>query len=156
MDNSKRYKVINTTIKPLKTNAKGEDIRPITDRVGYGIQFRLDNPEELVTLYAGQSRIVDRLNDGLFKLFRKHLVRIELIHDIADELQIFAKKTEAPVPAPESVAAPVVPEDIKARSYPMGETRGEEKLVNPDGEPNFVAKAPKGGLTRQKRADALE
>jgi len=153
MQNTQRYKITNTTVKPLKTNARGEDIRPIKERVGHGVQFRLDNPEELITLYVGNNVIVDRINDGVLKLFRKRLISVETVADITDELRKFAFKPSAsdlPVGPQTNMPVEQALEKTNAKSYPMGETR-EHDAVNPDGEPNFVAKAPKGGLSRQNK-----
>jgi hypothetical protein len=151
---TQRYKITNTTQKPLRTNARGEDLRPVKERVGHGIQFHLSNPDELITLYANQNVIVDRINDGVLRLFRKRLISVETVADIADELRKLAFKPaeqEAPAqPPPASVDGAL--EKMNARSYPMGETR-EGEAVNPDGEPNFVARAPKGGLSRQPKKE---
>lgn len=154
---TQRYKITNTTQKPLKTNARGEDLRPVRDRVGHGVQFLLTNPDELITLYANQNVIVDRINDGVLRLFRKRLISVETVADIADELRKLAFKpadVEALIPTQAPAAAPVEAalEKTNARSYPMGETR-EGDAVNPDGEPNFIAKAPKGGLSRQPKRE---
>jgi hypothetical protein len=150
MSSNQRYKITNTTVKPLKTNARGEDIRPIKQRVGHGVQIVLSQPEEHITLYIpGASKIVDRLSEGVIKMHRKGDISVEIINDIADELRNFTAKPMVDVPQEPSRAAKVL-EETNAKSYPMGETR-ESELVNPDGEPNFVAKAPKGGLSRAKK-----
>jgi hypothetical protein len=148
---NQRYKITNTTVKPLKTNARGEDIRPIKQRVGYGVQIQLTNPEEYVTLFSsGQSKIVDRLSEGVIKLHRRGDISVEIINDIADELRNFTAKPKVEEPVVESPKANKMLEETNSKSYPMGETH-ESGLVNPDGEPNFVAKAPKGGMSRQKK-----
>lgn len=153
MSSNQRYKITNTTVKPLKTNARGEDIRPIKQRVGHGVQIVLSQPEEHITLYIpGASKIVDRLSEGVIKMHRKGDISVEIINDIADELRNFTAKPKADEVEgqKESSRAVKVLEETNAKSYPMGETR-ESELVNPDGEPNFVAKAPKGGMSRAKK-----
>lgn len=149
-----RYKITNTTVKPPRLNARGEDLRPVKDRVGHPVQFYLNNPEELITLYANKSVIVDRINDGVLGLFRRKLISVETMTDIADELKKLAfKPTEQELPPAEvPVSAEAALEKMNVKSYPMGETR-EGDAVNPDGEPNFVAKAPKGGMSRQPKKD---
>jgi hypothetical protein len=150
MSSNQRYKITNTTAKPLKTNARGEDIRPIKHRVGHGVQIVLSQPEEHVTLYTpGSSKIVDRLSEGVIKMHKRGDISVEIINDIADELRNFTAKPAVEAPQEASRATKAL-EDMNAKSYPMGETR-ESDLVNPDGEPNFVAKAPKGGMSRAKK-----
>lgn len=183
METMKRYKVTNTTQKPPKLNAQGRDVRPIRDRVGNPVQFVVEgrNGSRKVTIQAGRSAIVEDLNEGMLKLFRKGLIVVEPIKDISDELKHFTKKVES-IPAvsvedekeepPEQTRAKVAeaalkkdtleapkespfepkPEEVKkeidpsvkAKASPMGEqTHDGEKLVNPDGEPNFISRANK-------------
>ena len=142
-----RWKVTNSTIKPMKTDAKGNDIRPIRDRVGHPVEFPngkvVGGKLQLITLYQNKSIMVDDIDDVILRQYKRGYVTIEKT-DISDELERFAFKKEDKV---ESAPAP----DSKGAAVPMGETRGEDKPVNPDGEPNFVAKAPHGGLKKTPR-----
>lgn len=148
-----QFRITNTTAKPLKTNARGEDIRSIQDRNGYGVQVVLPNknPPEYHTLYRpGQSVTVDSLTEEISRMQKKGRIKIEAL-DIGAVLKSY---TEAP--AQEEATPLTVEENLSeynAKSYPMGESRGEDKLVNPDGDPNFVMTAPKGGMKRVRKPE---
>lgn len=167
---AKRYRITNTTVKPLKTDRNGRDIRPLRDRQGHTVSF--PNPDApspdkaLVLLYPRKHVTVGQITDGILGLFKKGYVGITELGDISDELKKLtfkpSKDGEAeamPLPEPEMlrVESPELPtpakepeEEVMAKAIPMGETHGEDALVNPDGEPNFVARAPKGGFKKKK------
>ena len=171
----KLYKITNTTVKPLKTNKNGQDIRPLRDRVGHWVQFpHPSKANELLIVYPNRHVIVDTVTDGILGLFRKGLVGITEMGDISDELKKLAfkpgeKKGEREAvltPEPEMMQVPT-PEpveekeedlsvDTKGKASYMGSPVEEERLVNPDGEPNFIAKAPKGGLKKKKSSSILK
>lgn len=161
MSTKRRYKIINDTIKPLKLNSKGQDMRPNRDKTGSAVQFYTDESPsaKLVTIYQNKSTIVDELTNQIMGLHKRGKIIIETINDITDELKSFSVKPENGAPtnvykAPEK-KIPVedthkpIPDDIKAKATPSGDVAHEEKLVNPDGEPNFVVKAPRGGLKKK-------
>lgn len=184
-----RWKITNTTIKPLKTNKKGQDIRPLRDRVGHAVQFAdPSNQDSLIMVYPNRHVTVDEVSRGILNLYKKGLVGITEVGDITEELKKLATKpksdpTEVPSVTPSTepemlIAEPakeeakdegemlkVEPppaaekpeEDLFGKATPMGESPDhEEKLVNPDGEPNFVAKAPKGGMKKKKKQSFLD
>lgn len=150
MSSLHRWKVTNITIKPLKYDQRGHDVRSIRDRVGHAVEFPNGKVEagkaQLVVLYQTKSVIVDEINDAILKLHSRHYVSVEKIEDITDELKKYAfTKEEKPAKDKKETSQPEA-----GMSSPMGETR-EDDAVNPDGEPNFVAKAPRGGLSKTKR-----
>jgi hypothetical protein len=161
----KRYKITNTTQKSPKYNAQGRDVRPIRDRVGHPVQFVIDGRSgpSAITIQIGRTVIVDDINEGILKLFRKGFITVEPIKDIADELRLFTKQREKEIvaepvetlpsePEPEQPVSilepePVspyegrMPDSVKAKAVPMGETHDGDRLVNPDGDPNFLSRA---------------
>lgn len=191
MSNGRRFKISNTTIKPLKTDKMGRDIRPLRDRVGHAVQFSNPrNSSELVIIYPKRSVTVDTVTDGILGLYKKGLVGVTEVGDIADELKklAFKKEPAAAEKAPKSKEAPAKKEEPKeeemlvarreeienendmlvakeepkeeskdkdlpeGKSSPMGSSPdSEERLVYPDGEPNFIAKAPKGGMKKSRK-----
>jgi hypothetical protein len=165
MSAKKRYKIINDTIKPIKLNAKGQDMRSTRDRVGSVAQFYIGEPPVLTTIYQNRSTIIDELNDQVIGLHKKGAVTIEVINDITDELKQFSQKPAAlPVEKTEKVFAspetnpgyvPKTPADLKAKASVSGAPANEEKMVYPDGEPNFVAKAPVGGPKRVRKEEPV-
>ena len=175
--NQKRYKITNTTVRPVKTNSRGQDTRTVRERVGNLVGFVINGTH--IMLRPGKSTIISNVDEGILGLYRAKKVRIDVIEDIADELKLFAERppqTEAVAPKKEEPRAEA-PKEVKkeesvlftkeespfepkrekeaptGKAVPMGETSHDgDKLVNPDGEPNFVAKAPKGGPKRKKKA----
>jgi hypothetical protein len=144
-----KYKVTNATIKPVRLNSKGQDIRSVRERVGYGIEFVVGEPpnDHRITIQPGQSKILDSLSEGVLKMFRKGEISIVDVKDIGEELKNFTVAKKEPVveaPATEPLA------DLQVKASLSGEAGREEDGVNPDGEPNFLAKAPAGGKGLKK------
>ena len=170
MSTDRRYKITNNTIKAPRLDSKGRDMRPNRDKVGHGVSFDKEGvvgDERHVTLYAGKHAMVKELSESILTLHKRQLVTIEVV-DMADEFKKFATKPEVPAvvhaPTPTPVKDPTpsmfgeatgLPPDIRAKSYPMGETR-EDVMVNPDGEPNFVAKATKDAAKKKGTKPATE
>jgi hypothetical protein len=157
MADKKRYKVVNDTIKAPRLNSRGQDTRSLVEKVGHAVQFYVGTPAVLRTLYQNKSVIVDDLPEGILKFHSKGLVKIEVIEDIADELRNFAKKpiAEKPVEAQgkTTLKAPEASAPLKAKASLSGEHKAvDDTPVYTDGEPNFVAKAPAGGLKKGRKA----
>lgn len=162
MADAKRYKITNTTVKAFRSDSKGNDLRPIPERVGHAVQFPAGPRMELKTLYANQSVIVDDIGDAVLKLFRRGIISVDTISNIADELKGFVYQKPAEAAAAQSETQLIPGGEIAANDSAdsaqgfahaelMGSPVSEERLVNPDGEPNFVARAPSGGMKKKVR-----
>lgn len=136
-----KYKVTNTTIKPLVTDEKGRDVRKPSERRGHSVSFS-DKAGKTILLQAGRFAVVEELDHALMKFEEDGLVKIEPIKDMGSVLEAFRaqgkqtatiEKTEAPrVRMTEMGDAPI---------YAKGGNE-YEGAINPDGEPNFVVRAP--------------
>jgi hypothetical protein len=159
----KRYKLINTTVKPPKLHPRtGQDLRSTVDKVGHSLEVILDNGASVI-IDKYRPRIVDHVNEGMHRLQRTGLLKIEVIEDVTAMLKPHVLdgtkdsilkpdenvKYEAPVhPAAEARAVKIVLMGEKAVE-PTGDMEG---AINPDGEPSFVVKATKDmKLTRKPR-----
>lgn len=156
-----KYKVINTTVKPPKLTREGKDPRNWTEKLGHGVQFR--NPQgDIVKVDTNRPRITDYLNEGMLRLQRGGFIRIEEIGDVTevlkkhtlgkgDKLSSLLEPDEA---VTNSIAHNSSAERPRASAVEMGKdntvARGENHMVNPDGDPNFVVRADKN-LKRKQR-----
>lgn len=147
----KRYKITNTTIKPLIQDRQGNDIRPMRDRVGHPVEIVTGKkPNEMMhQIYPNHYIILDEVTQGMLNLYQKRVIRIEEAKDISEELRQFASQPEqAQVdPAPHKA----IPADIGARAALIGEVTPlveTQKAVNPDGDPGNTVKAPRGGMKK--------
>lgn len=165
---SKRYKIVNTTIKAPRPHPKtGVDQRSQVEKVGHNVSFRLDNNDR-VEVERHRPRIVAHVNEGMLRLRKGGYIRIDPIDDVTEILQkhtLGNKKADLFEPD-EGVKSSL--DDIAEVSHPaaerrvakavqMGEDSHEQKsgkevegAINPDGDPNFVVKADKN-MKRQKR-----
>lgn len=167
---SKKFKVINTTIKKPITHPKtGADLRSAVQRVGHNVSFRLDTGER-VEVERHRPRIVSHINEGMLSLQRRGYLRIEAIDDVTDILQkhtFDSKKPDLFKPddnvksegETEAVKAPAQEEAFKAKAVQMGEDDYKQRsgaemegAINPDGDPNFVVKADKNTKRSKKGA----
>lgn len=168
---SKKYKVINTTIKKPIINPKtGADMRPTINRVGHNVSFRLDTGER-VEVERHRPRIVPHVNEGMLRLQRGGYIRIESIDDVTDILQkhtLDSKKPDLFKPDDhvksegrnETVESEVAHSSAsKVKAVQMGEDTYAQRsgaemegAINPDGDPNFVVKADKNAKRSKKGA----
>lgn len=126
----RQFKVTNTTVKPQRV-VNGRDERTAIEKVGHPVSFS-DEKGKPIMLQQGQVTVVNELDSGLLNLKRGGFVRIEEIKDFADVLSEHTYK-----PTTHQVNAEI----RKGKVVPSGTKGIEEDAVNPDGEPNFVAKA---------------
>lgn len=157
-----KYKIINTTIKPVRAHPKtGVDQRTWTEKLGHGVQFR--SPQgEIIKVDTNRPRITDYLNEGMLRLQRGEFIRIEEIGDVTEVLKKHALTKESKLSsvlepdeaATNSIAHSAAAERQRAVAVEMGKdntvARGEGHMVNPDGDPNFVVRADKN-LKRKSR-----
>ena len=132
-----KYRVINTTIKPVVRNSKGDDVRKALDKIGHPVKFKEGKND--VVLHAGQMRLVTDLNPGVMALQRGGYVKIEKVEDMNEALKDHVYRPENVVETPH--------EELKVRAVEMGlddykqqEGSEHEGAVNPDGNPNFLVK----------------
>ena len=156
-----KYKIINTTVKPPRLNKQGVDTRNWTEKLGHGVQFRSPNGE-IVKVDTNRPRMTDYLNEGMLRLQRGGFIRIEEVGDVTEVLKKHTLNKGDKLSSildPEehvtnSIAHNSATERVRATAVEMGNddtvTRGENSMVNPDGEPNFVVKADKN-LKRKQR-----
>lgn len=153
----KRFKLVNTTVKPPRLHPKtGADLRPAVERVGHDVEVILDNGSPL-RVEKHRPRIVDHLNEGMYRMQRGGFIRIEEIEDVTAILKKHTMDHKDSMLKPdenvkyEELAHQTV-ENKTAKAVLMGATSSEdakkldsksEGAVNPDGEPNFVVTAPR-------------
>ena len=165
--NVKKYKIINTTVKPPKLNPRtGADMRTMTDKVGYTVSVRTDK-NEMIMVDKLRPKIVDHLNEGMLRLMRGGFIRIEQIDDVTSILkQHTLNKKDPDLFTPDSAVVAEMPthpsvtnkkDKDAAKVSEMGysdpaaeKVAAEGDGINPDGEPNFVAKTSKN-LKRKHR-----
>jgi hypothetical protein len=154
-----KYKVTNITVKPVRKDGKGNDLRPAIERVGHPVQFR-DETGRPVTLQAGHHCIASHIDGGLLGLQRGGFIKIEKIEDIAAALREHAyqaNSTKARVRgADQARQAQVVQMGLDSHQQKSGAEY--DGAVNPDGDPNFLVKATKqnGRRRRKGTADAAD
>lgn len=143
----RRFKVVNTTVKPKRICPKtGRDLRETVEKVGHAVQFR-DNKDSIVSVPVSRSRIIDEkdVTSQLLNLRRGGFVHIEVIEDIVEELKKYSIQKAADKHALRHNGE----RPIRARAIEMGKDDHSQKggsehedAVNPDGNPDFVAQAP--------------
>lgn len=146
------YKVINTTVKPVKAHPRtGQDLRNATERVGHNVKFITDSGKEVI-VERHRPRIVDSINEGLLRLQRGGFVRIEQIEDVTEILKKHSFKSNEALLSPDPAVQELIsahPASTKrtAKAVAMGEDTHSQKsgsemegAVNPDGDPNFLVK----------------
>lgn len=157
----KRFKLINTTVKPPKINPKtGQDLRTMVEKVGHDIEVILDN-NAAIRVEKHRPKIVDHVNEGMLRLERGGFIRIEVVDDVTAMLKshVINGNKDSILKPDENLKyqEPVHPaaEDRKAKVAQMGEEGKEptdklEGAVNPDGAPNFVVTASKDAKLSRK------
>ena len=181
MAKSKKYLIENTTVKPPRVDPKtGRDARSQTEVNGHVVSFRDNNDKPHLLHPSRPPAIVSELNEGIISLARGGFVRIKEIDDVVQALKahtlhnepvaarpVTAKKAQSELPA--QTEAPQSDEDAapqegeeessrRVRAVEMGQDdyaqrNGAEMdgAVNPDGDPNFLVRAPRGGQGRKRR-----
>lgn len=158
-----KYKVINTTVKQPKIHpTTGKDLRSWTDKLGHGVQFR-DPKGDVVKVDTNRPRITDYLTEGMLRLQRGKYIRIEEIGDVVEVLKnhTLSSNPSALLEPDHNVLAGVSHASSAPRSrataVEMGKDqtveRGENHMVNPDGEPNFAVRADKN-VKRKLKVEA--
>ena len=87
-----RYKLINTTIKPLLRDKRtGKDLRTAVEKVGHPVQFR-DKKDNVIAIPAGRHRIVEEseITGGILGLKRGGFIDIQSIKSIGDALKEYS------------------------------------------------------------------
>lgn len=146
---TEKFKVTNATVKiPRLDPVTKSDQRNALEKRGHAVQFR-DESDRPIMLQAGQSTIVSRIDAGLLGLQRGGFIRIEKIDDIAAAL-----KEHSYQPSNHQKNA----EFRKAKTSQMGQESYSQRsgseyegAINPDGEPNFLARAARKREPRKKR-----
>lgn len=154
----KRYKITNTTIKPIIQDRYGNDIRPMRNRVGHPVEIVTGKKPHEVTqqIFPGAYIVVEEVTQGMLNLYKKRVIRIEEAKDIADELRQFASQPLEPSEEPRHKP---IPSDIGARAALIGEVVSAPALqvaVNPDGESPNTMKAPRGGMQKKPSGDTAK
>ena len=148
------FKVTNTTIKPKKLSPDGKDTRTLVERVGHGVQFKTEDGKRLQILQANESAFVHELDGGLLGLRRGGFVSIKEV-DIGQELtkdalgEPEARRTSTRKPG--RVTASLMGEKPK----PSAGGLESSEAVNPDGDPNFIARARHDGPTVSTGAEGF-
>jgi hypothetical protein len=148
---AQKFKITNTTVKPQKV-VNGQDVRSATERRGHAVSFR-DERNNPVMLQAGQSTIISNVDGGLLGLQRGGFVKIEPLKDITSALEEHAYKPTTHVHNQKVRKAKAAQMGLESKDLKGGSEH--EGAVNPDGDPNFLVKAPKKSQTRQKRGSRV-
>ncbi len=143
-----KYKITNTTVKPVKKGPNGTDLRTAVEKVGHAVQFR-NAKDQVIVLHPGRMTIIEDVDPGLLNLQRGGFIKIEPIKDISAALKEHALQDSAGLDARKKAAEGRKNENRKATAVEMGKDTHSQKggaehddAVNPDGDPNFLAKAP--------------
>lgn len=156
----KRYKVINTTIKAARLNEQGRDTRTASERVGHAVGIRLDNGKT-VMVTPTRPAMLPFINESILRRAREGMLEIQQISGIEDALKEHTLSVKKPAPraAEQETAETVLSNMEKAPTVhaqqmgfdvpPYGASKEYDGATNPDGEPNFVVKAP----TKKPAAD---
>ena len=146
-----KYRIINTTIKPVARNAKGDDIRKAMDRVGHPVKFKEGKND--IVLHAGQVRLVSEINPGVMSLQRAGYVKIEKVDDMSEALKDHVYNSET---VKEPVTETPMVKAFEMRHEDYSHASELEGAVNPDGNPNFLVKAPKGNKKNATTSNSLK
>lgn len=155
-DDMRRFRVTNTTVKKPKYNKEGKDVRTVTEKVGHAVQWR-DEKDALIQLYPSRSKIVDKILPSIQSLADGMYVKIELIDSIGKVLAEHTQResearskarTEAKKKRKKSKKAKAV--EMGKDGHGQGSGTEHEGATNPDGDPNFLVKAPRGGKKKKK------
>ena len=158
---SPKYKITNITVKPKRIDpVTGLDTRTVGERVGHFVQFK-DKTGRMILVNQSHPKIVDEIDGGIIALQRKGLIKIDQIQDVITELKQHTSDTSEKQDR-EAVAATQRALAKKATAIEMGlDNHGEGKVggneyegaTNPDGNPNFLVTAPRGGKKRQQEVE---
>ncbi len=153
-----KFKITNTTVKPVKKGPNGTDLRTAVEKVGHAVQFR-NAKDQVIVLHPGRMTIIEDVDPGLLNLQRGGFIKIEPIKDISAALKEHALQESAGLDARKKAAEERKNDNRKARAVEMGkDTHSQqggaehEDAKNPDGDPNFIARASskktKGGRNK--------
>lgn len=89
----KQYKITNNTVRPVRLDKDGKDVRTVLEKVGHSVRF-VDNNERQHTLYQNRFSIITGLNAGILGLQRGGFIHIEEIKNLAHALREHALGAE--------------------------------------------------------------
>ena len=158
MTEKETYQVVNTTVKPVRKDAKGRDMRSTLEKVGHAVQFYdgIGPEAREIVLHASKQCFIHNLIMPLLKLQKAGLVKITKVEDMTEVLKAHTYQPDAPAapvapvppksetPAPTLMGAPIKPSKAGGTEY--------EGAVNPTGNPNFLVKAPTGQPAKKAAA----
>lgn len=165
--NEKRYLLSNITVKAPRINPQtGKDERTAIERGGHAISYRDAQDRVMLIQPNSTPHIVSDLNEGILRMHHEGLMGVKEVKDFSEILamrQAAGERTERRgVKKPQT---PAFREEAKpagrrqARAVEMGQDSSRQRqeadasesqgAVNPDGEPNFVVRAP-SAETRRK------
>ena len=139
-----KWKVVNTTIKAITKDERGNDTRKSMDKIGHPVMFK--DGKNPIVIHAGQMKLITEMNTGIMALQRGGYVRIEKIEDMADALKDHVYKPETKV-VPQMVGKAV---EMGHDDYNQKSGQEYEGAVNPDGDPNFIVKAKRDNKNATK------
>ncbi|NDC22588.1 MAG: hypothetical protein EBZ49_00435 [Proteobacteria bacterium] len=148
-----KYRIINTTVKPVRLDANGKDTRKTIERVGHGVQWR-DEQDRVINLQANKQYFVNRIDGGLLGLARAGLIKIEKVDDVTDVLSEHVYQPKTVVAQATAKKATAVQMGLDDHAEASG--KEYEGAVNPDGDPNFLVTAHRDKskrVRRQRNAD---
>lgn len=154
-----KFKITNTTVKAVRRDNEGKDIRSATEKVGHPVKFFSDveNKREII-LYQGRMTLLESISPGILNLQRGGFIKIDQIKDISVALKEHALQETAVMHAKKKYVGESKDANRKARATEMGKDTHAQKggaehedAVNPDGDPNFLAKAESDKTRRQKK-----
>jgi hypothetical protein len=158
--NKQQYKVTNITVRPPKIDPETKkDTRSATDRVGHPVAFK--DGAERITLGPNRPVIVNEINEGLRRLASgsRPYVKIEPIENIMTALKdhTLGSKGRMELNQDRLFEDSDIRINRRAKAVEMGKDSHDQKstseyegAVNPDGDPNFLVKAPREGKKRQR------
>jgi hypothetical protein len=160
-----QYKITNSTVKPVRIGSDGKDQRTLTDKVGHSVKIISERTKRETVLYQGKSTILDELDPGIMNMQRGGFIKIEPIKDISAALQEYKYQNDDSRSMRKKAAATSRDDNRKAKAVEMGQDVYAQKggaehegAINPDGDPNFLAKAAdvkkKKKRTRRGMTDA--
>lgn len=153
--NQEKFKITNSTIKPPRM-VGGKDVRSAVEKVGHPVQFR-DAQDRIIMIMPNKFRIVSEVSEGMMGLQRGGFVQIEEVKDMATALKDYSysqrqERMKAAAEAKESSAKAAHAVEMGKDSHQSKSGSEHDGAVNPDGDPNFLVKAPRGKRGRTKKA----
>jgi hypothetical protein len=160
----KKYLVYNETRKEAPKS--GRDTRTTAQKVGHSLSFVDHTGVNRILVAGGRPVMVDKVPPGLFALAMPDEngdvhVRIREVDNIVEALKEHAAPVRQVPVRQKAFPEGVPPVGVNPRSQPVGERQAKavemgqdthqqrggsehEGAVNPDGDPNFLVRAPSG------------